>query len=67
MTEIIRIENLSKKFGDVTVLENVNLDIERGKIYGIMGRNGSGKSTIMSIASGMQPPTSGSMTYLEKP
>ena len=32
MTEIIRIENLSKKFGDVTVLENVNLDIERGKI-----------------------------------
>ena len=38
MAEIIKIENLTKKFGDVTALENVNLSIGRGKIYGIVGR-----------------------------
>ena len=49
MAEIIEIENLTKKFGDVTALENVNLNIGRGKIYGIVGRNGSGKTTLRKI------------------
>ena len=49
MAEIISIENLTKKFGDVTVIDNVNLSIERGKIYGIIGRNGSGKTVLFKL------------------
>lgn len=59
MKEMIRIENLSKKFGDVTALENVNLNIERGKIYGIIGRNGSGKTVLFKLIAGYLKPTAG--------
>ncbi len=59
MKEMIRIENLTKKFGDVTALENVNLNIERGKIYGIIGRNGSGKTVLFKLIAGYLKPTAG--------
>ncbi len=59
MAEIISIENLTKKFGDVTVIDNVNLSIERGKIYGIIGRNGSGKTVLFKLITGYLSPTGG--------
>lgn len=59
MTEIITIENVTKKFGDVTALENVNLSIERGKIYGIVGRNGSGKTVLFKLITGYLKPSAG--------
>ncbi len=59
MAEMIRIENLNKKFGDVTALENVNLSIEKGKIYGIVGRNGSGKTVLFKLITGFLKPTKG--------
>lgn len=59
MAEIIRIEGLTKKFGDVTVLENINLSFERGKIYGIVGRNGSGKTVLFKLIIGYLKPTAG--------
>ena len=46
--EII-IKDLSKKFKKVTILENINMKFESGKIYGIAGRNGSGKSVFLKI------------------
>ncbi|NBJ93000.1 ABC transporter ATP-binding protein [Parablautia muri] len=59
MTEIISIENLTKRFGDVTALENVNLNMEKGKIYGIVGRNGSGKTVLFKLITGYLKPTAG--------
>lgn len=59
MAEIITIENVTKKFGDVTALENVNLSIERGKIYGIVGRNGSGKTVLFKLITGYLKPSAG--------
>ena len=59
MAEIVAIENLTKKFGDVTALENVNLSIGRGKIYGIVGRNGSGKTVLFKLITGYLKPTAG--------
>lgn len=59
MKEIIKIENLTKKFGDVTALETVNLNIGRGKIYGIIGRNGSGKTVLFKLITGYMKPTGG--------
>ncbi|MDE6220053.1 MAG: ABC transporter ATP-binding protein [Lachnospiraceae bacterium] len=59
MEEMISIENLTKKFGDVTVLENINLSFRRGKIYGIVGRNGSGKTVLFKLMIGYLKPTGG--------
>lgn len=59
MAEMIRIENLTKKFGAVTVLDQVDLSIEKGKIYGIVGRNGSGKTVLFKLIAGYLRPTKG--------
>ena len=59
MTEVIRIENVTKKFGDVVVLDRINISFEKGKIYGIIGRNGSGKTVLFKTMIGYLKPTDG--------
>lgn len=59
MEEVISVENLTKRFGEVTALENVCLRFEQGKIYGIIGRNGSGKTVLFKSIIGYIKPTSG--------
>jgi ABC-2 type transport system ATP-binding protein len=51
---MILIENLSKSYGTKTVLENINLTLEKGKVYGIVGENGSGKTTLFKCISGLE-------------
>lgn len=51
---ILEMKNISKNFGSVIALKNVNLEVYPGEIRGLIGENGSGKSTISSIAAGMQ-------------
>ncbi|MCC8045914.1 MAG: sugar ABC transporter ATP-binding protein [Clostridiales bacterium] len=60
---VLEIKNMHKAFGPTIALKNVDITLRRGEIRGLVGENGSGKSTIMSIASGMQPATSGEMRY----
>ncbi|MEE3495434.1 MAG: ABC transporter ATP-binding protein [Butyrivibrio sp.] len=55
-------KNIVKKYGKDTVLKNVNIDIETGKIYGLIGRNGAGKTTLLSILTAQNPATEGSVT-----
>lgn len=55
-------ENLTKTYGKKTVLENLNLTLEKGKIYGLIGRNGAGKTTMLSIMSNQNPATDGKVT-----
>lgn len=50
---ILKIENLSKSFGENTVLKNINLELKEGEILGLVGENGAGKSTLMKIIFGM--------------
>ncbi len=50
---------LTKRFGDFTAVDNVNLSIERGEIFGFLGSNGCGKTTTMKMLTGLQPATSG--------
>ena len=59
MTEVIRIENVTKKFGDDVVLDRINVRFEKGKIYGIIGRNGSGKTVLFKMMIGYLKPTGG--------
>ena len=60
---IFEARHMHKAFGPTIALKNVDIQIKRGEIRGLVGENGSGKSTIMSIAAGMQPATSGEMFY----
>ena len=63
--EII-VDNLTKKFKKVTVLDNVNMKFESGKIYGIVGRNGSGKSVFLKIITGLYAKDAGTILYNSK-
>ena len=60
---IAEITDMCKYFGVTVALSHVDVTIRRGEIRGLVGENGSGKSTIMSILAGIQPATSGKMTY----
>lgn len=55
-------KDLVKAYGHNEVLHSVNLEIEKGKIYGFIGRNGAGKTTLLSVASGQNPATNGEIT-----
>ncbi len=51
----ISIKNLTKKFKDVTVLDDISVDFETGKVHGLIGRNGSGKTMLMKCICGIVP------------
>ncbi|HOO33073.1 MAG TPA: sugar ABC transporter ATP-binding protein [Thermotogota bacterium] len=61
--DILRIEGISKEFSKVRVLNNVQLDIEKGEVVGIIGENGAGKSTLIKIISGIYTPTEGELYF----
>jgi len=58
----IEINNLTKKFGDLTALDDVTVSLEQGQIVGLLGPNGSGKTTLIKILNGLLQPESGSVT-----
>lgn len=64
---IVEVRNMVKNFGPTKALRGVDVTFYRGQIRGLVGENGSGKSTITSIISGMQKATSGEMFYKGKP
>ena len=56
---LLRVERVSKRFGNVTALEDVSMEVEAGKVTCLLGDNGAGKSTLVGILSGVHRPTSG--------
>lgn len=61
MNPILECNSLTKKFTGVDALSNVNLRLERGRIVGLLGPNGSGKTTMIKLINGLLVPTSGSL------
>jgi ATP-binding cassette, subfamily F, member 3 len=58
---IFHVEDLTKRFGDLVLFENLNFDLPRGKRLGILGPNGSGKTTLLKILLGDEEPTAGAV------
>ena len=61
MSEILKCENISKRFGSKSALENISLSIESGKIIGLLGPNGAGKTTLIKIINGLLTPSDGTI------
>ena len=59
----IEIRNVAKKFKDIEVLNNVNMTLEEGKIYGFVGPNGSGKSVLLKMICAFYEPTTGEILF----
>ncbi len=59
MSEMLRIRNLTKRFGALTAVDDISLAVDRGEVLGFLGPNGAGKSTTMKMVTGFLPPTSG--------
>ncbi|MFN3480909.1 MAG: ATP-binding cassette domain-containing protein [Thermodesulfovibrionales bacterium] len=55
----VKIEDLTKKFGDFVAVDNINLTVKRGEVFGFLGPNGAGKSTTIKMLCGLLLPTSG--------
>ena len=66
MNKILKIQNLTKNFGNVSAVSNVSIEVEEGTIHSIIGPNGAGKSTFFNMISGVIPPSEGHVYYKDK-
>lgn len=65
MVEILKVENVTKRFGGVVALRQVSLTVEEGSITSLIGPNGAGKTTLFNIINGYTKPGEGKI-FLEK-
>jgi ABC-2 type transport system ATP-binding protein len=56
---VIRAEHLGRRFGEYVAVDDVNVDIARGEVFGVLGPNGAGKTTTLRLLTGLVAPTSG--------
>ncbi len=64
---VVSIQNFTMKFGDTTVVDNLSFDVRRGETFGLLGSNGSGKTTTIRSLLGIYRPTAGKLTIDGKP
>lgn len=67
MTDVVHINGLTKRYGDLTAVEDVTFTVGSGRVVGLLGRNGAGKTTTLRILLGLARPTSGSATVFGHP
>lgn len=62
MKKVLEIKHLSKRYGQQLALDNVNLTIQKGEIYGLIGKNGAGKTTLIKVITKLIQPSQGSVS-----
>lgn len=60
---VLKLENISFAYDKKPIFKNLNLEFEKGKVYAIIGRSGTGKTTLLSVLSGLAAPTTGKVYY----
>lgn len=65
MKSMLKTTNIVKKYGNRTVLKNINMNINKGDIYGFIGKNGAGKTTFMRVVLSLTPKDSGEVIYYD--
>ncbi|MBX6317833.1 ABC transporter ATP-binding protein [Pigmentiphaga sp.] len=60
---MLKLQSVSKQFGGLHVLQDVNIEVPRGTIFGLIGPNGAGKTTVFNLITGLLEPSGGSMTF----
>jgi len=63
---ILDAQNITKRFGGLTAVNNITMQVEEGQIYGLIGPNGAGKTTFLNAVAGAFPPTSGTVHFMGK-
>jgi ABC-2 type transport system ATP-binding protein len=58
---MIRVDNLSKRFGDFTAVDNISFEVAKGEIFAFLGPNGAGKTTTIRMLTTLLQPTSGAI------
>ncbi|MCM1053474.1 MAG: ATP-binding cassette domain-containing protein [Ruminococcus sp.] len=66
MEYVLKTNNLEKKYKNFKALSNLNMHVEKGAIYGLIGKNGAGKTTLIRIVCGLQNPTNGTYTIYDE-
>ena len=66
-TSLVKCRNLTKTYGRATSLDNINFEIPRGQVIGLLGKNGAGKSTLMKLIMGLLTPTKGQILVNNQP
>lgn len=66
VTELLKLDSLSRRFGGLQALENVSLSIGAGEVVGLIGPNGAGKTTLVNVITGVHPATGGQAIYRGK-
>jgi ABC-2 type transport system ATP-binding protein len=64
---IIEIQRLSKRFGEVTAIDDLSFAVARGQVYGLLGPNGAGKTTALRVLTGLERPTTGTVRLFGEP
>ena len=67
MEKVLQIKNLSKNYGSIRAVENVSFEVKKGEVYGLLGPNGSGKTTTLAVIMGILNANGGSYEWFEQP
>ena len=67
MDKILSINSLSKRYGKIRAVNNLSFDVEKGSVFGILGPNGSGKTTTLGIILDVLNADNGSYTWFDQP
>lgn len=65
MESVIVVKNLVKKYKELTAVDGISFEVDRGEVFGLLGENGAGKTTTLEMIEGLRRPTSGEITVLD--